>query len=243
LKGVGHDTGRKGAARSQIPFRRWEEWERSRLRKLKRDERRQREMMQAFPGGYQAQRGDFDGQSGSSDTLSLASSEDDVWGVIGGYNENSSVNIPPPTPHTIAANPDMMASTTTLGDDDMEALLDAGFDDSPSRPSSNRYSRSRPPTLPSTPRYQLTDSLMAPSHDFQAYPPRTGSPGSRQPPPPRERVISPTSPFVPVHGASSSATPWQTHAKKRSGGRPTPGSGGSGGSYGPLGPLDPGSRI
>jgi chitin synthase len=201
-------------------------------------------MMAAFPAGYPAQNGDlghgeFDG--GSSDTLSLASSEEDVWGAqIGGYNENSSMmHMPPPPPTAgIASNPDLMASTTTLGDNDMEALLDAGFDDSPTR-SSTRYSRSRPPTLPSTPRYQLSESLAAPPRDFQAYPPRTGSPGSRQyAPPPRERVISPTSPFVPV-GASSSAVGWRTHAKKRSGGKPDSGSGGS---YGPLGPLDPGSR-
>lgn len=247
-KGAAHDMGKRGASRATVPLRRWEEWERSRLRKLKRDEKRIREMEQAFPTGYPSHnrdftpQHDFDVRSGSSDTLSLASSEEDLWGAqIGGYNENSSA-FPPPPPAVglVAGNPDLMASTTTLGDDDMEALLDSGFDDSPSQRSSTRYSRiNRSSVHPSTPRYQLTDSLVAPPRDFQAYPNPSPGPISarRSPPVPRERVISPTSPFVPVDG-SSSAVQWQSHAKKRSFGK---GSNGSSGEYGPLGPLDPGT--
>lgn len=238
--------GRKVLARGQIPLRRWEEWERSRLRKLKRDEKRRREMEVAFPSGYPAEPGqflprrDFDSHSGSSDTLSLASSEEDMWGAqIGGYNENVSIYVPPPTgAGKIVNNPDLMASSTTLGDDDMEALLDAGFDDSPSR-SSNRMSRSRPTTVASMKRYTLTDTLSPNRNDFQAYPPPNAiaSHHGLRSPSPRERVISPTQPLMPV-GAASTAIQWQTHAKKRSAGKGTPGSG----EYGPLEPLDPNIR-
>lgn len=237
-KGAEHDMGKAGLNKVKLPLRRWEEWERSRLRKIKRDEKRRRDMEQAFPSGYPSQNGvlaphDFDqySRSASSDTLSVASSEEDVWGgQIGGYNENSAT-FPPVPAVGLVANSELMASSTTLGDDDMEALLDAGFEETPSQRSSTKsWKPNRPPALPSTPRYQLSDS----SRDFHAYSDNSGP--MSHPPPPRERLISPTSPFVPV-GAASSAVQWQSHAKKRSVGK------GSGGDYGPLGPLDPGDRM
>jgi chitin synthase len=237
--------GKKVLTRGTIPLRRWEDWERSRLRKLKRDERRRREMEQAFPSGYPSQNEslvaprDFDNRSGSSDTLSLASSDEDMWGAqIGGYNEHNSVFIPPPAAHVIAANANLMASSETFGDEDMEALLNKGFDDSPRR-SSVRSSRYRPVPPASTPRYQLSDSL-SPVHDFQAYPPPNsiGSHQSYRTPSPRDRVMTPTLPLVPI-GASSSAVQWKTHAKQRSAGKASPGKG----DYGPLGPLDPNTRT
>jgi len=130
----------------------------------------------------------------------------------------------------------------------MEAILQAGFDDdpAPASPSEGRtqYNVSNHHGLPprpyqqynNTPRYEPVDS--APSPRFNGYAPQTHSYGQVPPPPPRERVISPTSPFRPVDGTSSAVEQWKSHAKKRSIGR---NGNGPGGSYGPLGPLGPGS--
>lgn len=90
-----------------IPLRRWEDWERSRLRKLRREERRRKEMERhlgnvGFYGdegsgssdGHGARNGlhpwtarNASGRSADSDTGSVWSSDEDVWGGdVGGVS-------------------------------------------------------------------------------------------------------------------------------------------------------------
>ncbi|OAV93882.1 hypothetical protein PTTG_05022 [Puccinia triticina 1-1 BBBD Race 1] len=73
-KSQGHDSGSKTTFDANtIPHRRWEEWERSRLKKIKREERRRREFERTFgPQGFHLSTAG-DGR----DTESMVSSEDD----------------------------------------------------------------------------------------------------------------------------------------------------------------------
>lgn len=224
-KGEGHGDG--GAAHDgiSIPLRRWEDWERSRLRKLKREERRRREMERlhsnylASNGDLLSARTDIHSQYDGSDTFSVTSSEDDHWGAqIGGYNENS-VQYPPPP---IGLMPRAHASAETVAEADLEAMLEVGFDDRPSHASSRN--------LDAIPRFQLSDSRTGNGYAPLA---RSTSPGAR----------SPTSPSRSIDAMSSAiAGEHKTHAKKRSGGRSSGGRSGTR-EYGPLGPLDPGTKF
>ncbi|KDN44452.1 hypothetical protein RSAG8_05499, partial [Rhizoctonia solani AG-8 WAC10335] len=102
VEGEAKDTGHgdAGGVAAQVPLRRWEDWERSRLRKLKREERRRRELERTYanyPGNTLRADSNNDYYDGGSDTVSVVSSEDDQWGnQIGGYNEASSAYPPPP---------------------------------------------------------------------------------------------------------------------------------------------------
>jgi len=134
-----------------VPMRRWEDWERSRLRKLKREERRRRDFERAHPSGYIAGERDFlvapdtRSQYDGSDTLSLNSSDDDHWGTqIGGYNEHNSQFPPPPTAFMPLG--EVLQTARTVDGAALEAMLETGFDDQPS-----------PTSSPFIPRYQLTD--------------------------------------------------------------------------------------
>lgn len=234
-KGEAHGEGHGTFDGTSVPLRRWEDWERSRLRKIKREERRRREMERAFPNGYASDdrlnvRNGVRSYDGS-DTVSIASSEDDQWGPqIGGYNEHNPQYPAPPTGLFMPRN-DFIASAETVGGADLEAMLESGFEDRTLR---DNNSQSTTNLLSSNAaRYQLSDAQPKPR--FHAYSPvaRSSSPGDPVP----RHVMSPISPTIPTNGVSSAVSPeWQTHAKKRSGGR-----GGGGGDYGPLGPLDPGA--
>ncbi|KAF8513015.1 glycosyltransferase family 2 protein [Hysterangium stoloniferum] len=233
-KGEGHDSGSGTASGSSIPLRRWEDWERSRLRKIKREEKRRRDMARAFPNGYNGSEyhflGDTQSQYDGSDTLSMASSEEDHWGgQVGTYNENGS-QYPPPPPGLLLPHDQMINTAKTVDGDEMAAMLESGFDDRHPSPfsSTTRFLDTNGQPVGSV-GYQLSDVPSPPR--IRPYPPALRQDGL----PPR-RVVSPRSPTVPVN-ASSSAIEWKTHAKKRSGG------GGGPGKYGPLGPLDPGGRI
>jgi chitin synthase len=132
-------------------MRRWEDWERSRLRKLRREERRRRDFERAHPSGYISGERDFlvapdtRSQYDGSDTLSLNSSDDDHWGTqIGGYNEHNSQFPPPPTAFIPLG--EALQSAKTVDGAELEAMLQMGFDDRPS-PTSPVY----------TPRFQLSD--------------------------------------------------------------------------------------
>ncbi|KAH9945642.1 glycosyltransferase family 2 protein [Amylocystis lapponica] len=219
-KGGGHGEGGGPASGAVVPLRRWEDWERSRLRKLRRTERRRREL-ERMQGNYMAANGELTARSDvysqydGSDTVSLASSDDDHWGAqIGGYNEHSVAYPPPPTgliDHSLH-NAQSVAAT------DLEALLEVGFDDSPSP------RESRAPV--DAPRFQLSDRPPPTSNGYAPLT-RSTSPG----------ILSPVSPNKPPLAMSTALGDFRTHAKKRSGGR-------SGtGNYGPLGPLDPEGRI
>lgn len=220
-KGEAHGDGPAVVQPVNVPLRRWEDWERSRLRKLRREEKRRREFERTHPAGYQPGEGylttrhevrSYDG----SDTVSVASSEDDHWGTqIGGYNEHNPWYPPPPLAlHTEHAS----ASGETLAGDQLEAMLEVGFDEGLSPNSSTTRLAPRHHD-----RRQLHDSPVTHSNGYTAL----------------SRAQSPTSPSAPRNGKaiSSGVAEWKGHVKKRSGGRVDMRE------YGPLGPLDPGSRI
>ena len=203
-------------------MRRWEDWERSRLRKLKREERRRRDFERAHPAGYIAGENflvapDARSQYDGSDTFSLNSSDDDHWGTqIGGYNEHNSQFPPPPT--AFIPKGDALQSAKTVDSTELEAMLQMGFDD-------------RPPTSPTyIPRYQLSDGSTRQVTNGGGYAPLTQSvsPGTSQ-----TALLNPTSP---VH--MSRELPGNAQ-------RLMPGteSGGHGERYGPLGPLDPSAKF
>ena len=249
-KDTGHGDGHGTFDGTSVPFRRWEDWERSRLRKLRREERRRREVERAFPQGFPSDpnnmlyvRKDILSQYDGSDTLSVASSDDDAWGVqIGGYNENSPQYPPPPT-GVLMPKDELLATADTVDANEMEAMLQSGFGPDSARPSQDNIRNASSTNL-------LSQSNSA--HGLPTFQPADGSsrfnntyaPLSRQDgplsPPPNRHVMSPVSPFVPSNGTSSAvgAMHTQTHARKRSAGR-----GGDMNEYGPLGPLDPGTRI
>ncbi|TCD61971.1 hypothetical protein EIP91_007657 [Steccherinum ochraceum] len=214
-KGEAHGDGPAAAEAINVPLRRWEDWERSRLRKLKREERRRREL-DRLQGNYTGANSELltprTSQYDGSDTYSVTSSEDDHWGAqIGGYNEMSTAYPPPPLGLMTQPN----VSAETIAASDLEAMLEVGFEDK-----ANRSKRSTQEM-----RYQLSDNG---SRGANGYTPltRSSSPGP--------------SPTAAVSSALEGE--YRTHAKKRSGGR---GSGGRSGTkdYGPLGPLDPSERF
>jgi chitin synthase len=219
-KGEAHGEGAGTFDGSSVPLRRWEDWERSRLRKLKRQERRKRELERAFPNGYEGGESSLvvpsstrTSQYDGSDTMSLASSaEDDQWGgQIGGYNENSAQY---PAPPVGLYQSDSLAGAKTVGAGDLEAMLEMGFDGERGAPGSRR----------GQPQSRLHQSGAG------------GAQGYTQ----LARAASPTTPNTPntPHGLSTGSQPYSNaHARKRSGG------GADKARYGPLGPLDPGSRL
>jgi chitin synthase len=160
-----------------------------------------------------------------SDTHSIASSEEDQWGMqIGGYNELHP-SFPPPPVALLIPNEDRLIGAKTLGGQELEAILESGFDDMPEIPG---------PTAAYASRHRSNDSTVQPMNSNVGYAPLAM--GSRNRPggdgygavPILSDIGSPTSPNS---GASSGFAPEWTHAKRRSGGKEI---------YGPLGPLDPG---
>lgn len=236
-KGEAHGTGGGKVNAEAVPLRRWEDWERSRLRKLRREERRWRDFERMHPSGYVAGNGellsvhDTRSQYDGSDTVSVASSDDDHWGPqIGGYNEHHALYPPPPTgllvPH------EALQTAETVDNKELEAMLEMGFDDRPT------------PPLPSgtynAPRYQLQDGLTSRTQlmDGNGYAPLTRSTSPTQNPPP-PNMISPTSPTFTMSGSS----PSRGRGRGPGRGGPSIGARGEEPRYGPLGPLDPGTRI
>ncbi|KAL4074286.1 glycosyltransferase family 2 protein [Scleroderma citrinum] len=220
-KGQSHDAGGGVFNGSSVPLRRWEDWERSRLRKLKREERRRKDMERMHPGGFLSAENDFlsvrtGGQYDGSDTHSLASSDDDHWGLqIGAYNENS-IQYPPP-PVGLLARSQVASDGKVIDSAEMEAMLESGFDDDSSSPSP-----SRTPTF--GPRYQLSDNPSQQHLMGFASTSRAGSYDDPRTP----SASSATSLTTPLNGAQSS----DDRARRR-----------PGDAYGPLGPLDPGETL
>ena len=141
--GLSLERGAAVTGARNVPMRRWEDWERSRLRKIRREEKRRREFERTH-GAYIGSNGELTARSevfsqyDGSDTVSVASSDDDHWGAqIGGYNENS-VQYPPPP---VGLMPNAFASAETVAGSDLEAMLEVGFDD---RPSPGRARGGRP---------------------------------------------------------------------------------------------------
>jgi len=154
-KQVDHSVGSKKLNNESVPLRRWEDWERSRLRKIRREERRRREFERQHPAGYVVGQDDLlsardvRSQYDGSDSFSIVSSEDDHWGMqIGGYNEESS-QYPPPPVGLILPEDRRLESAKIVDASELEAMLESGFDDrQPSPVSTPAY----------TPRYQLSDN-------------------------------------------------------------------------------------
>ncbi|KAF8647038.1 hypothetical protein AX16_006875 [Volvariella volvacea WC 439] len=237
-KGEAHGDG-KGTANA-VPMRRWEDWERSRLRKLRREERRRREMERMHgPMGYVAGENDLlsvrsaadtRSQYDGSDTVSVVSSDDDHWGPqIGGYNEHNTKYPLPPVglfrPHN-----DALQNAKTVGGAELEAMLETGFD----------TSRSNSPVPGSG---TSTPNTYAPggAANARGYAPmmRAVSPtasghgaGSSQ----GSNMLSPTTPLP----AGLQSSDWRGGSGALNG---RPSGNGRSDQYGPLGPLDPSSRF
>lgn len=229
-KGEGHGEGKGPFAGNSVPLRRWEDWERSRLRKLKRDERRRREFERAHPSGYLVGNREYLGVRPDvystfegSDTFSVASSEDHWGPQIGEYNENNT-QYPPPPPALQPIPKYALDNASTIDERDLEAMLESGWDPSPNA-STDHLHLTQPRPSGVTPHSQLADGRMGGS----SYSP-AGQPSPH---------TSPISPTHLIQGASSAignGQDWRTHVKRRSGGVPRK-------DYGPLGPLDPESRF
>ena len=98
IRSKGHDDKTAVFDGTTIPLRRWEDWERSRLRKLRREEKRRKELERQYgagfhgddmlaPGGFAPGRPGWIRSEYESDAGSVFSSEDDVWGAdIGGVS-------------------------------------------------------------------------------------------------------------------------------------------------------------
>lgn len=128
MAGEGKDASHEGDTQSPtaVPLRRWEDWERSRLRKAKRDAKRRHDMERKFGSRlFSATESEkWDG----SETASLATShgEDDRYGQqIGQYDENALSHHPPP-PGLYQV--DDSASATYEGDQ-LAAILDEEWDE------------------------------------------------------------------------------------------------------------------
>lgn len=225
-KGEAHGSGGGKFDGVAVPFRRWEDWERSRLRKLRREERRRRELERAYPQFYAGDSdllsvADMRSQYDGSDAYSLASSDEDHWGTqIGGYNEHNAQYPPPPVGLALPEN-DALHSAKTLDASEMEAMLEQGFDNEQSSMSRN------------LPRYQLADSstthLVSGDGSYSPVT-RASSPSSNRLSPPRN-LLSPTSP--------TSSLPITNYNVPPTAG----GNGNQRDGYGPLGPLDPSARF
>jgi chitin synthase len=174
----------------------------------------------------------------------ISTTEDDIWGQeIGGYDEHGA-QFPPPPQTLLSPEGNVLATATIVGKDELEAMLDEGWDDDapPPLPSPG----GRPPLLnphaQSSPRFQLSDAP-PPLRGFAN--PNPYTPLAREPSPATPRNYptpdTPTIPVNPNNGMSSAVEPggWRTHAKRRSSGSRPPGPEQQN-SYGPLGPLDPG---
>jgi chitin synthase len=248
-KDKGHGAGGGVFDGQSVPLRRWEDWERSRLRKLKREERRRREMDRTHPSGYYGDgnllgtRGvDTHSQYDGSDTFSVNSSEDDHWGPeIGAYNENNTSYPPPPVGLHVAQ--ETLHNAQTVGTADLEAMLEMGFDDRP-EPDTNYQSVRTPQGGNFAPRYQLSDSVPSRGNGYAPLE-RATSPGAMPPSPNFIPPLSANTPLPSKNGVSSALGgngDWKTHMKKRSGGHSRP-SKEQYGPLGPLGPIDPGGKF
>jgi len=231
-KAKGHGSGSGRGDGQAVPLRRWEDWERSRLRKLRREERRRKDFERSHPSGYIPGEGDllsarFDARSqyDGSDAISVTSSDDDHWGPqIGGYNEHNA-QYPPPPVGLLLPQDHALQTAQTVDGAELEAMLEMGFDDRPSPGSA--------PNSTYAQRYQLTDGsttqlLNVRGNGYTPLPLST-SPGTGRTPGPFN-VISPMTP--PTGNA------WTSPDGGGPGGRRGPGE-----RYGPLGPLDPAARF
>ncbi|BGP50264.1 hypothetical protein JCM10450v2_006180 [Rhodotorula kratochvilovae] len=139
------------SAASAVPLRRWEDWEKSRVRKIRRDERRRRDFERQFGSRAVHSQGPSarDGASTYAESETASSyggPDEDRWGAqIGAYNEDATTgNVPPPV--GLYSVDEIDDEDETLNQHDLVNVLDGGWDDasplgSPS-PSGTPYGRS-----------------------------------------------------------------------------------------------------
>ncbi|GAA5863628.1 hypothetical protein JCM3774_001196, partial [Rhodotorula dairenensis] len=141
-KGADDHGAASGAnAASAVPLRRWEDWEKSRLRKVRREEKRKREFERQFGSRQVHSRSSLSTFADSETASSYGGPDEDRWGAqIGAYNEDAtSLNLPPPV--GLYAVEELEDDDGTLNQHDLVNVLDGGWDDaSPLQsPSPNKY--------------------------------------------------------------------------------------------------------
>lgn len=124
-----------------VPLRRWEDWERSRIRRLKRENKRKIEFERAFGTRTYHNKNTLstytEGESSrmdSSDTGSIFSGGDDRWGMqIGQYAEEPASHLPPVGLYNIEEG---ASNGETVDHGKLEQMLEAGWDDDLESPAS-----------------------------------------------------------------------------------------------------------
>ncbi|BGP18458.1 hypothetical protein JCM10213_003190 [Rhodosporidiobolus nylandii] len=177
-----HGTSTGVNAASAVPLRRWEDWERSRLRKLKRDEKRKREFERQF--GQRAVHGTQSTGGSTYAESETASSyggpDEDRWGLqIGAYNEDSSAAYssgPPPPVGLYSVDEWDEEDDGTLNQHDLVNVLESGWDDASPVPSpSPSYSRTMGGTgsgysTPSEQPYGSRSGALSPQPSYSSHP-------------------------------------------------------------------------
>ncbi|GAA6012244.1 hypothetical protein JCM10207_002776 [Rhodosporidiobolus poonsookiae] len=133
VKGADDHGAVSGAsAASQVPLKRWEDYERLRIRKIRREEKRKREFERQF--GTRAIHGP-QSTGGStyaeSETASSYGGDEDRWGMqIGAYNEDATFAAgPPPVGLYSVEEWDEADENETLNQHDLVNVLEQGWDD------------------------------------------------------------------------------------------------------------------
>lgn len=222
-----------------MPRRRWEDWERSRLRKLKREEKRRREFERAFGQKSLQAPSVLDGDDGASrmdETASISSYEDDRWGVQIGYYPEAPTNQPPPVGlYSVDARHPADGQAAVVGHSQLEMMLDAGWgdeDDDEKEPVSPRRPQQVYPLADGGPGGNSSSTLV-PLPTVSYYSNQSSHEGGRNPsmhsshsygshassyaPPPTQGSSSPYSETRPLAQTSALDSTWRGHAKKRSG--------------------------
>lgn len=129
-----------GGVAQNVPLRRWEDWERSRLRKIKRDHKRRKEFEQTFGSKHFYGAETRDGGSAysesvaPSDSVSMMSHDDDRWGMqIGAYSEDGPTEEPPPV-GLYNVDDTQSEAHETIDAHDLERALEQGWADEPQYP-------------------------------------------------------------------------------------------------------------
>lgn len=155
-KGGGHGDVDGVFAAASVPLRRWEDWERSRLKKQAREEKRRRDLEQQFGGQFwndqppppvqsqQDHRGNLMPSRRDSDAFS-DSTQEDVWGAQIGVYEDSK---PPPT--KIVRHTMIVENHDVLGAGELEAMLEKeGWDEAEALHAGQARRRPEQPLAPS----------------------------------------------------------------------------------------------
>jgi chitin synthase len=116
-----------------VPLRRWEDWERSRLRTAKRRKEFERRFgSKHFYGGGTDGASSYEDSVAPTDSGSIMSHDDDMWGMqIGAYTEDGPTAAPPPV-GLYNVEDDQFSAHETIDASDLEAALEQGWAEDPS---------------------------------------------------------------------------------------------------------------